>query len=307
MVKTRFIYILFLFFTFGPFEHEALAASEPQGFVCQEFLEPVEPQVNALELFAGYIRVSSQREIYVRIQKPQTGRVKEAVLLVHGLLDSHKRFDGMLEGLLRNGHPVIRVDLYAFGKSLTNELYRNEGSLQFLGDLPYETNVQDLKDLVRWAVSEFRFGPLQAVGHSMGGGLLAALASDPSMSEYLQRVLLVSPYIYRLEQFHLENQLLWIESLLLASDPVKEALITSAIATVKGLRELNAMDLVPEFPSALPIDLVISEKDELVPLELQEQLAQALEQRNSRVYRLNAGHMVPSETPDALLDIIHQR
>lgn len=300
---------------------------------------------------SGFVRVSSGREVFVRIQHPLKKSSKDALFLVHGLLDSRRRFDELTEKALSDGRSVVRLDIYGFGKSLINELNRNKGDLGFLKEMPYETNVQDLKDIVIWLDQHHSISSLTAVGHSMGGGLLAALVSHEEMKKYVRRLVLVSPYIYRLEKYYLESHIFnpwawnpfippflsqilenlfragksaFVDRYLSINDPMidrvylnsflkeefsnhldelaeehkidealKEALVVSAIGTVKGLRALNILDLIDQIPLEVRLDQVLLEKDRLVPLDFQTKLSKALktQRTDSEIFSLNSGHM----------------
>lgn len=327
-----FRFLLFIFTAF--FLPSAAQAANP----CEVYL--AQKLQDSKKDFSGFIRVSSGREVFVRIQHPPKRDLKkDSVFLVHGLLDSSKRFDELTEKAIKDGRSVIRLDIYGFGKSLINELYRNKGDLQFLEEMPYETNVQDLKDIVIWLSQNQSLNSLTAIGHSMGGGLLAALISDKEMKQYIRRVVLVSPYIYRLEKYYMETYVInpwawnpfvspflseFLDRYLSMNDPMmdrvylnsflkeefsshldepgkeheidealKEALVVSAIETVKGLRALNILDLIERIPQEVRVDQVLLEKDRLVPLDFQKKLSKALDRQrtDTEIVVLNSGHM----------------
>lgn len=319
---------------------------------------------SSIQDFHGFVRVSSGRDIFVQVEIPKGAQFKQPVFMVHGLLDSQKRFDKMAKLLLKKGHPILRMDVYGFGRSLVHELDRNNRDLRFLKSLPYETNVQDIADILSWQKKRFQFGKVLALGHSMGGGLLGALAASSKASDFMDRVVLVSPYIYRLDRYQLENQMLnpwiekifgrgpgriqsfWIDQYLSLNDPLvdlmflnsylsqrfsehldelshdeiiqskgwndqlKEALVVSAVSTVKGLRDLDLQTLVPHFSRALKVDLVIANQDELVPPSFQKKFGSKLESRTvingkeSEILVLEGSHMLPSELDEELADFL---
>jgi pimeloyl-ACP methyl ester carboxylesterase len=287
--------------------------------------------LSARKNFSGFVRTTTGRDLYLKVEHPtQSQNIKQPVFLLHGLLDASTRFDELAAKLLKKGHPVIRADIYGFGKSLIQELKRNQGSHDFLKSLPFELNVTDVKDLIIWSQKKFNFGPLKVVGHSMGGGILGVLASDPQAHELFSHLTMITPYIYRLDRYHLEKIYgPWAKYYLPLLDPamdvlmmnaamekrfkehlddlshetpisesLKEALVTSAIATVKGLRDLNLLRFTRSYSSDLHVDVVISLNDELIPVQMQNLLTEALPK--ARVLKLNTTHMAPSEAPDEL-------
>lgn len=341
-----FIFFMMSFFSVVPF---ANAAS------CSDQLAP-----KSTKQFSGFLRVSSNRELYVKLESPKAVQAKGYVVLIHGLLDSHKRFDEMSKQLLKKGYGVLRMDIYGFGQSLVRELERNKGNLDFLTHLPYETNVQDLRDVILSVSKKFSIPNFQVLGHSMGGGLAAALLADSLAGQKINRVVMVAPYIYRMERFEIQSAMkstnpwrawmpkayndFWdeqtenfIKSFLNANDSVgassylnsllkdqfekhleelgygqatkevKNALLVSAIATVRGLRDLDVIALLDQIPSEEKMDLVISLKDSLVRPDFQEKLASNLNHRNSEIYRLNTDHLVPTEAPSELVKILTQK
>lgn len=289
--------------------------------------------------FSGFVRTSTGRDLFVQLELPKKKPLKkrqEPVVLIHGLLDSHRRYDAVTARLLAAGHPVLRLDLYGFGRSLTREL-EHQGSLDFLREMPFEKSVTDIQDVLKFAAAKFRFSSVRVVGHSMGGGLLAAALMDEEIQKIVRRAILVAPYIYRLERYHAESHLpgfgffsnpvsrFWERTV---SDTMmdlgffneamrdqiqdhvdeseKKALVVSAVASVKGLRDLNVMDLVDDLPEETAVDLIVSTRDDLVPPRFQRKLGARLKERrkSAAVFEIESGHMVPSENPEALFQVI---
>jgi pimeloyl-ACP methyl ester carboxylesterase len=157
----------------------------------------------ANELFSGYVRVSSGNELFLRVDSPGWAHPKRWILLIHGLMSSHKSYETIGPQLVEEGVGIIRVDLRGFSRSLLREwqLAREKGfELKAPTEIHFSEYVSDIIDILTFLDHRFRIRRPEIAGHSMGGGLTVALMADPRGRALLTpRETLIAPYVYRLE------------------------------------------------------------------------------------------------------------
>lgn len=103
--------------------------------------------------------------VHYRFFKPIEGRVKGNVLLVHGLGGSTWSFSKTVGPLTESGWNVIAVDLPGFGYSMRSEQLDHS---------------QEARSRLLWRFLDAVAPDMQwhLVGHSMGGGTVAAMAVE---------------------------------------------------------------------------------------------------------------------------------
>lgn len=171
---------------------------------CEQYFS--QPYMFGDTLFRGYLKTSSGR-VYVKVEKPtqKNKKPKHWVLLIHGLLDSHRGWNDVAPLLLSKGVGVIRLDLLGHGKTFFNE-YKStlENSDEY--KVPYKIDFSENVQLVADVLEILRVQGIEnpvLVGHSMGGAV--ALAASKSLPTAHAKTVLISPYVYRLERRALEK------------------------------------------------------------------------------------------------------
>lgn len=171
---------------------------------CDQYFS--QPYMFGDTLFRGYLKTSSGR-VYVKVEKPvqNNKKPKHWVLLIHGLLDSHRGWNDVAPLLLSKGVGVIRLDLLGHGKTFFNE-YKATLDTREDYKVPYKIdfseNVQLVSDVLDILRSQGIENPV-LVGHSMGGAV--ALAASKALLTTHAKTILISPYVYRLERRALEK------------------------------------------------------------------------------------------------------
>ncbi len=148
----------------------------------------------ARQVFADHVLLPSTGDLFVRIERPIGREPRRWIFLVHGLLDSHRAYDVLAARLLAAGYGVRATRPRRFARSLRPHHHKAVS-------LDYRENVRDLDELL--ALVDRRFGVVRprVVGHSMGGGLALALLATPGWSIGAERNVVVSPYVYRNENY----------------------------------------------------------------------------------------------------------
>lgn len=80
--------------------------------------------------------------------------------------------------------------------------------------------------------------------------------------------------------------------------------VDTAIAMVKGLRNLNSVLLSYRIPKAIQVNLVYGRKDEIVERGLANKLGETIARRGGTVVEIDAGHALLEEKPDAIVDVL---
>lgn len=88
---------------------------------------------------------------------------------------------------------------------------------------------------------------------------------------------------------------------------VRKRHIDAAIAAVKGLRELNSMDLVRQIPPDMQVDLIYGNQDKVVDETLARRLGRRLTARGGLEFALDTGHMTLNENPKQVARILVNR
>ncbi len=154
--------------------------------------------------FRGFI-ATSQIPVYLKIERP----IKEPnrwVILIHGLLDSHRAWNDMVPYFLKQGIGVVRLDLHGHGKTFFKQYESTLSSHSEHFKVPYEIDYRENVDLVVEILKYLeKFGVHKPtlIGHSMGGAI--ALAASQKVAEISSKVILIAPYVYRLERRALEK------------------------------------------------------------------------------------------------------
>lgn len=309
------------------------------------------------QLYSGYVRVSSGNELFLRVDSPGWASPKRWFLLVHGMMSNHRTYDKMSHLLLERGIGVIRLDLRGFSRSLVRELQiarANREELVAPPEIHFSEHVSDIIDVIRFLDRKFQIRRPEAVGHSMGGGLIAALMSEPRTYDLLNsHATLIAPYIYRLEYRAAEllafgnlpvpNPFFALEKLTptilrseterfvdrMVSNPqmrlmfgaffddlvrtglaelgdespesLRSLQIDFGIASVKGMRALNSLQLLKELRDDVQMDMMFGTWDPITDRALAMKFGSVVQSRGGKVIEVNAGHMVPSELPDQVI------
>ena len=312
-------------------------AAEAFDWSCETALAPV-PR-GGVQDYADYIRLPSGSELFVRIERPRKGVPKRWILGVHGLLDSHRAWDGVAEGLIARGYGIVRPDLRGFARSLHDRHV-------IPAVIHYTENVRDIREAI--VVLDERFGIKRPrlVGHSMGGGLVLALLGEDGIAPLVDdRHVIINPYVYRSE-FYLAEKLnlavhgwapalyqMWPQSLidayvnpqlrrtfdgyirdLLRSREVEieparlrrviRRQVEVAIGTISGLRDLDGLDAIKKIPPGLRVDEVYGSRDDVVEPPLARKLGRKITERGGVLTELKGRHWLPEENPERIVDLI---
>lgn len=154
----------------------------------------------------------SKREMFLKIERPVSGKVKGWKFLVHGLLDSHMGWESAANRLLAQGYGVIRPDLQGHARTLAKNFMNGVSSLDSAEN--YKINVTDVISILKLIASEYNIIKPDLVGHSYGGGIVTAVAVDPEGKKYIGRnVTVIAPYVYRIDGYQLESSLYYFGGL----------------------------------------------------------------------------------------------
>lgn len=175
-----------------------------QYFISESSSSKFKAQNNSEVLFRGFIR-TSQVPVYLKIEKPLI-EPKEWVVLIHGLLDSHRAWNDMAPLFLNKGIGVVRLDLIGHGKTFFKQYESTLGNPSEHFRVPYEIdfkeNVQLVVDILQYLKKIGIHNPT-LVGHSMGGAVV--LAAAQKVGDVNTKTILIAPYVYRLERRALEK------------------------------------------------------------------------------------------------------
>ncbi|KAL0932997.1 putative alpha/beta hydrolase [Colletotrichum truncatum] len=136
----------------------------------------------------GVFDVDGQK-LYSKTWTPE-GTIKAKLVFVHGFSDHIGRYDELFPYLASRGIQVFGWDQRGWGRSVTKTAERG-----FTG--PTSRVIADVAAFIRDKLPSPNC-PLFVMGHSMGGGQVLALASDPQYDDLVSQVrgwLLESPFI----------------------------------------------------------------------------------------------------------------
>lgn len=85
---------------------------------------------------------------------------------------------------------------------------------------------------------------------------------------------------------------------------LREQTVENGLAVMKGLRELNSLDMARNLPSGIKVNLVYGDHDEVVEKGLARKLGYSLSLRGGQVFEVNAGHMILEEQPELVTRLI---
>lgn len=125
----------------------------------------------------------SQGNLYAELQRPDTvGRVP-LVILCHGFGGNcqSQLFNDIAEDLYRNGIATLRFDFNGHGKS--------DGLFQ---DMTVLNEIEDLKDVIKWAQQQSWVENISLLGHSQGG-VVASMTAGELGDEVIKNVVLMAP------------------------------------------------------------------------------------------------------------------
>lgn len=121
-------------------------------------------------------------------------------LIIHGLGDDMTKVEKLTELADKDGYGVLRVDLFGHGETLKEYMQTHNGDLP--GDLYYKDNVVIIRELLQ----KLQIKEVVIVGHSYGGGISYALASDLATESgprkiNVRSVHMMAPYVQRIDKF----------------------------------------------------------------------------------------------------------
>lgn len=256
--------------------------------------------------------------IHYRSLVPLDPHPQGKVLLVHGLGGSTYSFDRMIDVLKKEGYIIVAVDLPGFGYSGRPEKFDHSQTsrAKLLWSL--------LSDLDRnSSISEFSAMPWHLVGHSMGGGTVAAMAvADPYRSASLTLIagaledrqsilntLVNFPPFARWTQIYLERSLLTEEHVtkileeaygrVPTSKEVSAYLVPLEISgTARSLTNFaktsESIPLSVVGTLDIPVSGIWGELDTIVPLEKSRVIGKYLP--HMRLYVIGGSAHIPMET-----------
>lgn len=291
-------------------------------------------------IFQGMVQLKTGREIFVQIEAP-TDEIKGWYLLVHGLLDSHHAFDELTPRLLAEGYGVIRLDIYGFGKSIDKKqqvyidyqdnvtdlkalliLLKDQFKIErpqlaghsmggglvlaLLADRDVPALVAPQATVFAPYVYRNEFYMAEKAA-SLGFGTPYTISS---FDEWVPRVFKMGTE-YWIDSLVTAPQMHYLFSAFLkglqAKRPTQldpEQQIRVAIASVKGLRDLNSIAEVGKIPRSIRLTTVLGKKDEVVELQLARKLGRRIEDRGGEMIELNSGHMVIDEDLNQAVQIL---
>ncbi|TDZ28341.1 putative monoglyceride lipase [Colletotrichum spinosum] len=128
-------------------------------------------------------------KLYTQTWTP-AGPVRAKLVFVHGFSDHIGRYDELFPNLAGRGIQVYSWDQRGWGRSVTKPAERGLTG-------PTSRVLSDVAAFIRDKLPSPQ-APVFVMGHSMGGGQVLALASDPQYDELVRQVrgwLLESPFI----------------------------------------------------------------------------------------------------------------
>ena len=109
---------------------------------------------------------------------------KNAVFIVHGMCEHHKRYDGFIKELKASGFSVVCIDLRGHGLSTGRR-----GDIQSIAKC-----VEDIKNITEIIKQQYNFQKFGIFGHSMGGEMAIIVCGKyPKLFDFC---VLSNPVIY---------------------------------------------------------------------------------------------------------------
>lgn len=256
--------------------------------------------------------------VHYRILLPSNPVPERKIFLVHGLGGSTYSFDQMIPNLVAEGYVVVAVDLPSFGYSgRPKEFDHSQASRakilwNLLGEIDRKFSSAGLSET-----------PWHLVGHSMGGGTVAAMAaleSAKSASMTLIAGALEDNRTFLMALIHFPPYARWaqlfLERSLLTEDRVTK-ILEDAYGRPPTMKEVKAYLLPLQLPGTarsltsfsktsksiplpllgkltLPVSAIWGEFDTVVPLEKSRTIGKYLPQM--RLYIIEGSSHIPMET-----------
>lgn len=227
------------------------------------------------------------------------------LLAVAALLDTGRFKEPLLEIVGMNAIAFYAQDLGDWystqalvGRPLTESI--NNG-MKFVTPEAISKTIDKQYEESNFVVNQF-FNMAHAFLNYLGFGKISESITAPHLEKFMYKT--YEPYFRH-----------WAEKAGVdLNDPqVKEALdlqIRSAIAVTKGARSFNIFHPTEQLPDRrIPIQIVIGEKDDLVPMAMMKQAALRLEELGFQVEFVTipeAGHLVTTTHPDQLYEKLRQ-
>lgn len=263
--------------------------------------------------FKGFIRVRSDRELYVETIKAQPG--KETVVLLNGLTYSLRQYDAFASRLQQRGLGVVRFDFDGMGQSLL----RYAPSMS-----PYPAE-QQAKDLHVLLAALKIAPPYNLVGLSYGGGIEVAYALQ--FPREIRRMILIAPYTEPLEgqdnwiktqvattratfplnpysDEELYDYFLhqYVYSTYPASEPIvleNPFKLEAVYNLVRGIRKFLPVNFADKLPAGT-VHMMQAVSDQYVPKEVLEKFWKKVPtaSKMTRIYVYQTEHKMPEAVPD---------
>jgi pimeloyl-ACP methyl ester carboxylesterase len=144
-----------------------------------------------------FITTAQNHKLFVRTQIIQgSGRQrvseKPTLFAIHGLGDDSSTFDLVADQVLRSGIHVVRYDQYGHGQSAYASILAGESIPK---QVKPEALANDAYDIAQF----LKLKNIIAMGHSMGGPIAIELAAHKSLATKIIGLILLAPYVYRLD------------------------------------------------------------------------------------------------------------
>ncbi len=125
----------------------------------------------------------SQGRLFAMLQRPDTAETSPLVILCHGFSGNCRSelFDDIADDLYQNGIATLRFDFNGHGKS--------EGLFQ---DMTVPNEIEDLKDVIKWAEKQPWVENVSLLGHSQGG-VVASMTAGELGDKTIKSLVLMAP------------------------------------------------------------------------------------------------------------------
>ena len=85
---------------------------------------------------------------------------------------------------------------------------------------------------------------------------------------------------------------------------LRKQTVENGLAVMKGLRELNSLNIARALPEGTKVNLIYGDHDEVVEKGLARKLGYSLSLRGGRIFEVNAGHMILEDQPELVTRLI---
>lgn len=272
--------------------------------------------------FQGFVRVSSERELFVDFLPAKAER--PTVILLNGLTYSTKQWLGYAQELnTRYGVGVLRYDMFGMGETLLK--YAPVTKV-----ISWQDQIKDLRALIRQMKVS---APVHLVGLSYGGGIAIAFAAEhPKM---VRSVIAMAPFTEPVE-----DQDRWIRAqvtytrlmnpwnpytdeeiydyylrhLVYSTYPAAEPIVLenpykleATFRLVQGIRHWNSSQSVESLP-AKSLHLVIAGSDQYIKRIVLDRFWLSVPERSrgSKTILSNVEHKIPEAEPRRAADLTAQ-